>query len=388
MKGVESIVGAYLAVIIVIGTMFAFHTWISSYTKSINDQVNNVISTVQVVSYPPVISIKYANETHFVLAVTPYAPIRIKDLVLRSPDNELVYHLALNELVLSTTEFPVERPSKPVLVYFVTEGGFVFYYVPRLDPGLQNAPDNIKNKVYVDNELLDYVAKGLIDSGSWVLMEAQGSKLAWGSTRLDLVNSTLLRGPVVCSLVVHIPCNVNMTSLENSVLTNWFNSTSSIPGFRHSGGFLEFVHYSGNYTQIYRMIKFTGGDEITFIVNITLRAVGAYTGVSHAVYFIPVVYLYDAGFNPVFPVTLYQLRIYYNTELPGEAMRPWHARIPLTDNILFWNSTSYYVGVFEVKLNPRDYGLYEGYVLVGVEAVVVIGIESFNLRVLIDVKAR
>ncbi|MEM3346111.1 MAG: hypothetical protein QXR36_01625, partial [Desulfurococcaceae archaeon] len=103
MKGVESIVGAYLAVIIVIGTMFAFHTWISSYTKSINDQANNVISAVQVVSYPPVISIKYANETHFVLAVTPYAPIRIKDLVLRSPDNELVFHLALNELVLSTT---------------------------------------------------------------------------------------------------------------------------------------------------------------------------------------------------------------------------------------------------------------------------------------------
>ncbi|MEM0199507.1 MAG: hypothetical protein QXX72_04415, partial [Desulfurococcaceae archaeon] len=61
MKGVESIVGAYLSVVIIIGTIFAFYTWISSYTSSINDQVSNIISVVQRVSYPPVISIKYAN---------------------------------------------------------------------------------------------------------------------------------------------------------------------------------------------------------------------------------------------------------------------------------------------------------------------------------------
>lgn len=391
MKGVESIVGAYLAVIILIGLMFTFYTWMSSYTRSINDQVNSIIGIVQRVSYPPIMSIKNANETHFVLAVTAYTPIRIRDLVLRSPDNEPVHHYALNELVYSTIELTVERPNRPVLVYFVTDDGLVFYYIPRLDPRLQLAPDNIKNKIYVDNELLDYIALGQATNSSqssWILLEGLGYKLAWGTTGPDLINVTLLRGPIICNMIVHLPCNVNMSSLENSVLTYGFNSTTRIPGFKHSDGFLEFTHHSNNYTQIYRVIRFSGESEIIFTVNITLRAISVSTNTGYAVYFIPVVYLYDPGFNLLFPVTLYQLKLYYGVALPGEAMRPWLARIPLTNDILFWNSTDYYVGTFVVKANPRDYGLSDGYMLVGVEAVIVNrGESAFSLRVGIDVKS-
>ncbi|MEM4913350.1 MAG: hypothetical protein QW579_04020 [Desulfurococcaceae archaeon] len=387
MKGVESIVGAYLSVVIIIGTIFAFYTWISSYTSSINDQVSNIISAVQRVSYPPVISIKYANKTHFVLMITAYMPIRIKDLVLRALDNELVYHSVLNELVYSTVEIAVERPNKPVLIYLVTEDGFVFYYVPRLDPGLQLAPDNIKNKAYVDDELLDYIAFGQVTNSNWVLIEALGYKLAWGDTRFDLMNSALLQGPIICNLIVHLPCNVNMSSLENSVLTYGFNSTSDMPRFTHRDGFLEFIYYPSDhmrYVQIYRVIRFDGESEIVFILNITLHAVRAYTGISHPVYFIPVVYVYDSAFNPVFPVTLYQLKLYRSMVLQGEAMRSWLIRIPLTSNIMLWNSTSYYVGTFEVKVNPQNYGLREGYILIGVEVAVVTGIEDFSLKVKID----
>lgn len=380
-KGVESIVGAYLAIVIVIGAMFAFYTWVSSYIRSVNEQVSGVLEVTQRSLYPPILTIKNVSESYLVLEVYSYIPFRVKEFVAKSHNDRLLYHEHLNKYT-QYLELVIPRPSEPALFYIITNEGLAYYYVPRLDPRLQLAPDHIKNKVFVDSELLDYLSREKIGNAQWSNLSNLGYKLAWGRISPDFVNAALTYGPVSCSFVRRLPCNINVT-IDSSVITYWLNGTT----FRHIDGFIEIVEYSNNYTQIYHVIRFTGSDEVVLTVNITLRATRSLTGGSYGVYFVPVVYVYDSYYDPVFPVTIYHPVSPYTTgAMPASGMRPWLARIPLTNNVLFWNSTSYYSGIFEVKIKPGSYGLSEGFIIVGIEAVVIVtGTEHYSLRVQIDI---
>lgn len=379
MKGIESVVGAYLAVVIVIGSMFAFYTWVSSYTRSINEQVAGVLERTHQVIYPPVLSIKHANASAVVLEVHSYTPTKAKEIVVKSLNDRLLYHELLNARS-TLLELVIPKPNETAIIYLVTDEGLVFYYVPRLDPRLQLAPEYIRAKLYVDDELLDYISNQYTRK-TWALLSSLGYKVSWGRTSPGLVNTTLLRGPVICALSSRIPCNVN-ASLDSAILTHGLNGTSV---FRHVDGFLEIVEYFNNYTQIYRVIRFTGTDNITLRVNLSLRVTRSASGLSYAAHFIPVVYLYDPYYDSLSHVSIYHAQVYPSNIYPLPTIRPWLARIPLSD-VVYWNSTSYYTGFFEVYLRPVDYGVSEGYILVGIEAVVLVtSYESYVLRVRVDV---
>lgn len=379
LRGIESVVGAYLAIVIIIGSMLAFYSWVSTHTRNINEQVASVLEVTQRVLYPPVLSIKHVNETHVVLETYTYATIKVKDLIVKSLNDSLLYYESMG-IQTPPREFVIPRPNEPSVIYLVTEEGLVFHYIPRLDPRLQLAPDFIRNKPYVDEELLNYLSSPSTTK-TWSVLEGLGYKVGWGRTSASLMNTTLLKGPVVCALSYRVPCNVNM-SLDSSILTRDLNGTSV---FRLIDGFLEIVEHSNNYTQIYRVLRFSSGDDLVFRVNLTMRATRSYSGASYAVHFIPVIYVYDSHYDPSSPVSMYHAQSTAFNVYPIPTIRPWLARITLS-NITYWNSTSYYTSTFEAKIRPKDLGLSEGYVLVGFEGVVLVtGPESYILRVRIEI---
>ena len=158
MRGVESIVGAYLAIVIIIGVMAAFYTLVENRARGVYSQVSDALDNIQSTSYPPTLSLKYIDDYEIGVTIYPYKPFRVKEIVVKTPDNRLLYSVELNGLLVEVPyEFTIPWPNETATIVVVTDKGLTYYYVPRSDPALQRAPDYIKNKVYIDQELLEYL---------------------------------------------------------------------------------------------------------------------------------------------------------------------------------------------------------------------------------------
>lgn len=117
-RGVESIVGAYLAILVVIGLITGFHTWIDNSMKNMNSQLNNSIERLHYIIYPPVLSLKYLNETRLKLVIYPYTPIYIDEILVNDIKGELIYSVKIEKDIIQPygVELPLNKTSLIKLV--------------------------------------------------------------------------------------------------------------------------------------------------------------------------------------------------------------------------------------------------------------------------------
>lgn len=85
--------------------------------------------------------------------------------------------------------------------------------------------------------------------------------------------------------------------------------------------------------------------------------------------FIPVIYVFDVNCNLLHHVTVYQFVPIHYFVLPQVAGNIWIDRILLENTTLYWNSLEYWNKSYYVVVDTAKYPLAEGYILVGVEAV-------------------
>lgn len=272
MKGLESIVGAYFAIMIIIGVMIAFHTWATSSIRDLSIQVNKALDNIQHVVYSPVISIKGVDKNSITIEVNALIPVNITEIAMKTPNNKVVFHAIINTFTTSHLELELPRPNETVLLYIVIDDGLIFYYIPRLDPRLQTAPDSIKNKVYIDAELLNYLSSpkstNIGQDMMWTVIDHIDYKVSWGITWEIRYQEALMRLPVNCRYVSkNSYCNVDM-DVASSALTHKVPIGNT---YYSSNGYLRV--YDFNYTQVYKVIRYRGWGSVSFIMNMSLRGI-------------------------------------------------------------------------------------------------------------------
>jgi len=77
MKGVESIIGAYLALVIIVGVLTTLYLYVDYARQGISSQFTEYIDRQLLLVYPPILSLSYVNDTWFKLSVTPYIPVNL-----------------------------------------------------------------------------------------------------------------------------------------------------------------------------------------------------------------------------------------------------------------------------------------------------------------------
>jgi len=90
-RGVESVVGGYLLVALIVGLIVSAHVVFTNAAKSVSEQVNEGLEKLHQVAYPPVLSLKYVNESYLKLVVVPLVPIYVESVVVEGPDGGLIY---------------------------------------------------------------------------------------------------------------------------------------------------------------------------------------------------------------------------------------------------------------------------------------------------------
>lgn len=382
MRGVESIVGAYLAVMVIVGLIMGFYAWITNSAGNMNSQLNSGLERFYYVIYPPVLSLQYVNESFSKLIIQPYLPVHVAEIIVKDTLNNPVYHEHLDTLITGTYEVELPVFPGPVSIAVLSKNGIAYYYVPRLDPNLSRAPESIKNKVYVDLELLQYLkSPSSSNEGSWAVLPIGFKVFVGNSSSMN----ALIEGPSV-ELFAQSP-NVSLFRRVTYAYSDPAYCIPSILTYSRVGGAFNGCGVSVNYTvmgdvigvlsngaylQVYKVIRVHDVDVLNIKVNIGITA-------SSTIAFIPVIYIYETGYLLHFPVThvdpitvpsagqLFSLgSVYWTTTwYPERYVMPWILRLKLEEVPVMasnWNETYY------VAISLKELAMEEAYVVVGVEA--------------------
>lgn len=382
MHGVESVIGAYLAVMVVVSLIMGFYAWATNSAENMNNQLNSSLERFYYVIYPPVLSLQYVNESFSKLIIQPYLPVHITEIVIKDALNNSVYHKHLDTLITGIYEVELPVFSEPVSIVVLSKNGIAYYYVPRLDPNLSRAPESIRNKVYVDLELLQYLkSPGGSNEGSWAVLPI-GFKVFVGN--YSSVNA-LMEGPGV-ELFAQSP-NVGLfrrvtyaysdpvycipSILTYSKVSGAFNGCGVSVNYTVIGDVIG-VLSNGAYLQVYKVIRARDVDVLSIKVNVGVMASSTTT-------FIPVVYIYETNYLLHFPVTyvdpitipsagqLFSLGSTYWATVwhPERYITPWILRLKLEEvpvTASNWNETYY------ATISLRELAVKETYIVVGIEA--------------------
>jgi len=341
MRGVESIIGAYLAVIVVISVVTGLYLYILRAGRSVDEQIREAIVNYQSASYPPVLSLSYVNDTTFKLSITPYTPLYIEEAIVKEIEGELIYNVSVNEVLYKPSELEVVINKTPATILLVSNRGVVFYYIPRQDPGLLTAPDYIRNKPFIDEELIDYLKKisnsaeprygGTELSNSVTPLDYLGYKVSIGRTYTPI--APLLSGPISCTpwwiipspLDAYSPCTVNITDhgVYYSLLTYNYNRTYwhfDDEGYLNLSSDLASAGIPGSYKymQVLRLVKVNAPGLYTMQFSVGLE-----TGLLTT----------SQAYNTMLSVVVYVLRgdipinYYIALSTPDQPTNPWLSRI-------------------------------------------------------------
>jgi hypothetical protein len=392
MSGVESVVGAYLALIIVVGTTAGLYVWSKQSTLYLKEGIDVASARFQYVLNPPILSLNYSGNNSLLLTIYPRVPFRVKEVIIKNLYGELVYHKYLDVFVENPYKIELPPISEPSHILVVSSDNVIYYYDPRGDPNLLTAPDYIKNKSYVDYELVEYLSSNNNSTSSLlVVLYNYGYKLHAGK----VVNLTLYRnnedfrkylflvGPVDCIRVrevtsgatyYYLPCNVELSTRRHFVTYGLYARLSTSPYYSPSNPYY-FVQNgdlltigtglteSGyNYFQVYRLLKFTGSQPREFDVTIKIRAYDRY-GRAIRVDLMPVVYIYDSDTSPFQPVAL---AIGYQV---GPDYKLWLNRTLLETNYIVHSSAGSWMRTYRVVIDPSTVGATSLLAIVGVEVV-------------------
>lgn len=400
MHGMETVVGMYLGLLIIVGILMSFYAWFRETSIAINEQLNNNIERMHYANYPPVLSLDFINSSYVKLSIYPYTPLYVSEVVVKEISEKLIYHEILERMVSTIYEVEIPISQQPVSIAVLSRSGVVFYYIPRLDPALSTAPDYIRSKIYVDKELIDYLALKKINGsslGTWILLWDIGYKLYIGKPNATVDSLLLVNGPVICDYNIYAlntgSCNaIGIDNSPRNFLTYNRGMRSTISNaslYFHNGSALIIIPdgaLSSYYIQVYRVIRVSRESSVTFKVNMAFRG-GINTTINDTnrvmnFSIIPVVYVYEAKYNLVAPVTIYQI---------GDVNSPWYKRILLESTYvnatargttpIQWINRTYIVEVDLVNMALR-----EAYVVVGLEIVTSANTQSPPwIAVLVDV---
>lgn len=397
MRGIESIVGAYLALIIVIGTVAGLYIWSKNSTLYLKENIDTASIRLQHILYPPVLSLNYSETGSLLLTIQPRIPIQVKEIIVRDLNGDLLHYESLNVFINSSYTVRVPVAEEPFLILVVSGENVVYYYNPREDPNLANAPEYIKSKNYVDSELISYLANNHNSTSkpAVAVLTDHGYKLHAGTVSTTLYSQPefreflFLNGPVDCNSVkiqvstatyYDLPCNCNLSSRFHWVTYGLYSRLSTNPYYQlttpyyfvQSGNVLIIgLGLTGgtnphNYFQVYRLLRYTGSDPVQ--INVTVKIRGYYISSRGDLQpaqldFIPVVYLYDADTSPYNPVTLatgYWAR--------GD-FKLWTKRLPLETTYVTVNSVEFWSKTYTVTVNPLEIGVKSLLILVGLEII-------------------
>jgi len=254
MKGVESIIGAYLALVIIVGVLTTLYLYVDYARQGISSQFTEYIDRQLLLVYPPILSLSYVNDTWFKLSVTPYIPVNLDEIVVRNLDGELIYSISVKEVVSNTREYLLSINETPLIIQLLTSSGEIIYYLPRNDPKLLNAPENIKLKPYIDQELLEYLKTSsrttirddpYSETSFITLLNQLGYKVFVAKTTTlndsSIVENLLLNGPLLC------PYKNNVANPYNTLCNiQLWPSHYTYPGFISITSFLTY-RYNTSY---------------------------------------------------------------------------------------------------------------------------------------------
>ena len=83
MKGIESIVGAYLALILITGAVLGLFIWSKHSILYLKEDISTASTRFQYILYPPILTLRYVNESVLLLTIYPRIPVYVREIILR-----------------------------------------------------------------------------------------------------------------------------------------------------------------------------------------------------------------------------------------------------------------------------------------------------------------
>jgi len=403
-KGIESIVGAYLALILIIGAVVGLHIWSKHSILYLKENVDTASTRFQYILYPPILTLKYINNSTLLLTIYPRIPVYVKEIILKDLEGALLHYKYLDIFVNSSYSVELPLVNKSFHILLVSSDGVIYYYNPREDPGLATAPDYLRSKGYVDSELIEYLLSNNNSNSAYnselTSLLSYGYKLHAGSINMDVYNQPgfkeflFLLGPVDCNRVKwdayggpywDMVCNCNMSTRYHWITYGLYGKITRDPYppppttdenfyFVQNGSLLTIgrdLTWNNNYYQVYRFLRYTGNGPVQF--NVTVKVRGYYylgsTRYSLTIEFIPVVYIYDPDTPPLTPVSL--------GRGSSETFKLWLKRTPLELSYVSISSLSFWSKTYTVVISPHEVGTTTAVILVGLELVKVSGITGY-----------
>lgn len=390
MHGVESVIGAYLAIMLIISVMLGFYALFNNSSANINDQLNNSMEKMLYLNNPPVLSLSYINESFIKLTIYPYIPLYVKEILVKDINGTILEYKPLNISIMNSFDVEISRPRRPAILVIVSRNGIVYYYAPRSDPNLASAPEEIRSKIYIDDELINYLSSGNSNNegsgnsgvGNVLVLHSVGYKITIGRVPGDKFNDVFSRGPVPC--LPYFPdvysCNINAYTLQspyyyvtfltyNYSASNWQVSSDgtlylNLYGLSSliSSGYpffqvLKFARIKSenpvqiyfNYSAFFTMMY--GSDPGNTWVNVVLYVLPPYFELENAIFLAPPTISGRSATGWLYRALLVQFPPY---SLPRDSSKATYG--PATGNLT-------------LTVNPLDYGYSEVLVAVGFEII-------------------
>lgn len=367
MRGVESVIGAYLAVVVIVSLATGIYLAISNATSNFTSQINAGAEKLQLITNPPVLSLEPGTSSSVKLVIYPSAPLHIDSVIVKDEQGNLLYNVSVNAFVAE--KYSVELPisQSPFKIIVLSSNGVAYYYMPRLDPSLSNAPDYIRNKVYVDYELIQYIQQNNSNNQSSSIRVAVlwdiGYKVYMGHAAGSYDSILVSPGPVICNYMstsIYWPEICNIKNAAQTYNLNFLTYNMSSRLFRVSGTSITVTPPAASsasvqwYIQVYRVLRVSGATSANFTVSVSI------SGGPVDFVLMPVVYVYEVNYNLADPVTIYQSGI----------SAAWLRRITLEGGYITVRANAQYSKTYSVAVNIAELGLSEAYIIVGVEAVI------------------
>lgn len=369
MKGVESVIGGYLLLIVILAVISGFYTWMLRSSETINHQLSDKIDIVQYLSNPPALSIIYEKDYYYRLRVQPTIPIFIREVVVKSIQGELVNREIVNNLIESETDILIPITTTPVVIFILTDQGITYYYTPRSDPLLGNAPDHIRRKTYVDDELLEYIRQRnkQITDRSVFLLDTIGYKVLMGVVKTD-PGYVVRSGPIQCpetsdQFIDTYGCNLDAKIGDDYVSFVTYQQNGRLWDYSNDGSLRIFENpfanpsdrFSYYYIQVLRAVRIVNKPS-NITVSYVLRIGG---GEIKIAYITPVYYVVQSIHRPDAPLILTSRR---------DNTLQWLHRVVLVRNPET-PASNYITYTIQFTVDPWIYGYGEIIVLTGLEVI-------------------
>ncbi|MEM4718146.1 MAG: hypothetical protein QXE81_05250 [Desulfurococcaceae archaeon] len=367
MKGVESIIGGYLIAVLLITVASSLYAWISFSSENIRSQLSDSIERIQYINHPPILSLIHVKDRYFKLLIQPVTPIYIKDVLVKSINNDLLYLASIESLITDSVEIEIAIHETPAIIMIIADKGVVYYYSPRLDPLLSIAPDHVRNKPYIDNDLIQFLVatrESMMINGLYIYNNL-GYKILVG-TVVSSVEDIVLNGPIQCwssrdglnQGVDTLGCNINALLNDSYLSFLTYNVNRSKCYFTNEGFLVVLPEICQQgvgpcFFQIMRLVKVSEKPiELTLNYTIILDIVDPYnTYITSVVYVIPPVHKLDS------PIVIAP---------PNTGNIAWLYRRVITKHRLEIGYNSI-IHSTTLTINPLEYGFREVIVAIGLE---------------------